>query len=512
MKVEKANFNVPMQQTQNASKLAHSLASASYTPNFGSKYKSEDIYNELMKYMPKKVKFMLKVKEWTGEVQNIIINSIGTGLIAPIFIKYNPLSDTDEDTRTYSAWRQPVSAVLAILTQVGATMPFNNKVKNMAHQGKLGQDYNMTPYMDDKYLQKLVKKQHPDYTKAQVKEAAALMKKEQLEELLKDLRTKNTVMFIEDGKPNKVPMNSKRYRETLLSTIESLIKDETEEQEKNANTKRTLRIKRSEYYRNNADKANAHLDSLDKIFDSGDIAQVKKELTSKLAEMKSKHADKELIKFTEEIFKLGEKSNDNKTINSMRAKVQRAKSYVHDYSAMTSKEQVIERVNRSIAGRVTDIDKTLKFFQKVKNAIEENKTVYEIEAMFTKEKMVNKRLEEKSIDFALKVAEQLKKQTKACLDGYKQVGGIFVSLATLFVSCPLLNWVYPRFMAAVFPNLSNGKHTKDTTSLIEQANSPVQQTTQNSNGNLLDKFKNTLSTASEKTIKQPAEQKKVEVK
>ena len=77
---------------------------------------------------------------------------------------------------------------------------------------------------------------------------------------------------------------------------------------------------------------------------------------------------------------------------------------------------------------------------------------------------------DKVLDFALKVADQLKKQTKSCIDGYKQVGGIFVSLATLFVSCPLLNWVYPRFMAAVFPNLSNGKHKKDTSNLIEQAN------------------------------------------
>ena len=471
MKVEKVNYNIPiMQEQQKLHTAGNNIVSARYNPNFSGKYNSEDIYKELMKYMPQKVKLMLKVKEWTGEVQNIIINSIGTGLIAPIFIKYNQLSKTDEDTRTYSAWRQPVSAFLAILTQVGATMPFNNKVKSMANQGKLGQDYNMTPYMDDKYLKKLAKKQHPDYTKAQIAEAAQKMKAEQLEELLKDLRTKNTVMFIEDGKPNKVPMDPKRFHETLLSTIEQMIKDESAEKDKNDNTKRNFRIRRSEYYRTHADKANAHLETLDRIFDSGDIEKVKKELASKISEMKSQREDKELIKFTEEIFKLGDKSNDNRTINSMRDKVQRAKGYVHDYSAMTNKDQVIERVNRSIEGRVTDIDKTLKFFNKVKEAIENNKTVYEIEQMFTKEKVVNKRLQEKSIDFALKVADQLKKQTKSCIDGYKQVGGIFVSLATLFVSCPLLNWVYPRFMAAVFPNLSNGKHKKDTSNLIEQAN------------------------------------------
>ena len=158
MKVEKVNYTIPTMQEQQKLQPSGSSISVQYNPNFSGKYNSEDIYKELMKYMPQKVKFMLKVKEWTGEVQNIIINSIGTGLIAPIFIKYNPLSKTDEDTRTYSAWRQPVSAALAILTQVGATMPFNNKVKSMANQGKLGQDYNMTPYMDDKYLKKVAKK------------------------------------------------------------------------------------------------------------------------------------------------------------------------------------------------------------------------------------------------------------------------------------------------------------------------------------------------------------------
>lgn len=465
MKVESVNFNL---QNAQSAQYTHKLAA----PNFTSKYHTEDIYNELMHYMPKSVKFMLKVKQWVGEVQNIVINSIGTGLIAPIFIKYNPLSKTDEDTRTYSAWRQPVSAVLAILTQVGATIPFNNKVKNMANQGKLGQDYNMTPFMDDKYLKKLIKKQHPDYTKAQVEERLNIVKKDQREELLKDLKTKNTVMFIEDGKPNKVPMTRERFKETLLSTIEDLIKEENDEKLKTDGTKRKLRTQRSEYYRTHVDKANAHLDALEEIFKSGDIIQVRKDLISKIGEMKSNHEDKELIKFTQEIFSIGNKSDDNKTINSMKDKVKRAKSYVHDYGLMTSKEQVIERVNRSIDGRITDIDLTLKFFDKVKKAIQDNKTVHEVEDMFDKEVKQNKRLQEKSIKFAEKVADQLKKQTKACLDGYKQVGGIFVSLVTLFISCPLLNWVYPRFMAAVFPNLSNGKHTKDTTNLIERASNP----------------------------------------
>ena len=167
MKVESVKFGINNQ--------AAKRQRVAYKPNFTALTTPKvdvNLKDEIKNFMPPIIKGMKRVTDNMGEVQNIIINALGTGLVAPIFIKWNPLSKTDEDTRTYSAWRQPVSAALAILTQVGATMPFNNKVKSMANQGKLGQDYNMTPYMDDKYLKKLAKKQHPDYTKAQVAETA----------------------------------------------------------------------------------------------------------------------------------------------------------------------------------------------------------------------------------------------------------------------------------------------------------------------------------------------------
>ena len=92
--------------------------------------------------MPSSQKIMNKLAKNMGEVQNIIFNSLGTGLVAPIFIKWNPLSKTDEDTRTYSAWRQPISAVLAVVTQAGITAPFNTLINNMSNSGYLGEKYN----------------------------------------------------------------------------------------------------------------------------------------------------------------------------------------------------------------------------------------------------------------------------------------------------------------------------------------------------------------------------------
>lgn len=89
----------------------------------------------LLDLMPGKIKMMVKMHEGMGEVQNQIINAVGTGLVAPVFIKYNPLSKTDEDTRTYTAWRQPVSAILAVGTQAAIVVPFNSLIKKMADIG-----------------------------------------------------------------------------------------------------------------------------------------------------------------------------------------------------------------------------------------------------------------------------------------------------------------------------------------------------------------------------------------
>ena len=135
---------------------------------FKGKYTAADVGKELDKYMPGKIRFMKKLSDGLGEVQNTIINAIGTGLIAPVFIKYNFLSDTDEDTRTYSAWRQPISAVLTVATQCAVVVPFNKVVAEMVNKGVLDDDYNRTAFKEGDALRKELKKQHPDYTKAQI--------------------------------------------------------------------------------------------------------------------------------------------------------------------------------------------------------------------------------------------------------------------------------------------------------------------------------------------------------
>ena len=50
----------------------------------------------IMNQMPSAIKRLISLKWVNGEAGGIIINALGTGLVAPIFIAFNPLSDKDE--------------------------------------------------------------------------------------------------------------------------------------------------------------------------------------------------------------------------------------------------------------------------------------------------------------------------------------------------------------------------------------------------------------------------------
>ena len=95
-------------------------------PNFTGAEYGKRILNELPH---SKALNKMKGMEWLkGEIGGILITALGTGLVAPIFIGYNPFvkppknatpeeKKENENTKLYTAMRQPISAVLAIIFQ-----------------------------------------------------------------------------------------------------------------------------------------------------------------------------------------------------------------------------------------------------------------------------------------------------------------------------------------------------------------------------------------------------------
>ena len=82
---------------------------------------------------------------------------------------------------------------------------------------------------------------------------------------------------------------------------------------------------------------------------------------------------------------------------------------------------------------------------------------------------IRKEIKTKNKEFADEVIKKLKDLTKSRIEGCKRIANLIVALAVLPVACSLLNWIYPRFMAAVFPNLSNKKHGNESQELVDKA-------------------------------------------
>ena len=115
----------------------------------------------------------MKSLEWLkGEIGGILITAMGTGLVAPIFIGFNPFVHASKDateeekkevnnTKMYTAMRQPISAVLAILFQAsvqkyidkGLDSIFNNK--NYSKKVRLNAD--QCELNTDTYIKGIVK-------------------------------------------------------------------------------------------------------------------------------------------------------------------------------------------------------------------------------------------------------------------------------------------------------------------------------------------------------------------
>ena len=97
---------------------------------------------EIDKEMSGFVKYLGKYKNRMGESQDIVVNAIGTGLVAPVFIKFNPLTDADEKTKTYSAIRQTAMTVIGVTLQTLITLPLVNKfLDKQLDKGALGDKF-----------------------------------------------------------------------------------------------------------------------------------------------------------------------------------------------------------------------------------------------------------------------------------------------------------------------------------------------------------------------------------
>lgn len=465
MNIDKVNLNIKNNRycSQGQSKIQNTQI------GFTSNIPQATIEKEINALNPSILRGINKLKNNIGEFQDICINALGTGLLAPIFIKYNPLSKTDEDTRTYSAWRQPISALLAIATQGLFTIPIVSKINSMANEGAMNLDCNKTPFKDKDYAIHLMKKLHPGLNKKQREALADEYIAKQDENLINTLRKDNTIYYTIKGKTEPIKISKEKYTEILNKTVDSMLEDEEKRLKVCKEIKLTKRVERSEFYRNNYATSKKLLDELEnKINSTDNIKEINKFLKNKHKQLKRAKADKQLLDLVTETLIHGTAGKDK-----MLEKVKKMQGHVEKYKGLKSKEQVINTVKESISQRISEHNDSIEFLNKVKKAIAENKTISEIEEMFKlkikEAKDTNKEFRLSDKIFSKEVANKLKELTKKHIDGVKRIATLAGALIILPISCELLNWVYPRFMDIAFPKLSSKKHNNESKELVDKA-------------------------------------------
>ena len=431
--------------------------------NFGKGVPISSITSGIDEYMPKGIKEMQKVSDNLGEVSTTLINAAGTGIVAPIFIKYNPLSKSDQDTRTYSALRQPVSAVLAIVSQLGAIIPFNRAMNNGFNLGMLSDKYNTSAFQDDKFIERQVKKNNPNFTKEQIKDEVKRIKDAQSKELLENIRDNNTIKIQKYGKDGKFDIDKKVFDSAVNDSIDDLIDSEIKEKSRLINEKRVNRIKRSEFYRTHNKQTLDYMTEIEEILKKEDINEIRKALKEKSKSLPKEQNELKLI--TEEILGLSQgtvKESEKKTvIDAMSVKVNKVKKFANIYGKKQSLTEVEKAVDESLKNRLAETDSNITFFKELKEKITGGAKVADIQSMIENRASSNETFAKKGINFIQNVAESAKNRAKGSTRCIKQIGGVGIGLLMLPITCSLLNIVYPVFMDKFFPELSNKKKAKN---------------------------------------------------
>lgn len=465
----------------------------------------------LLDIMPGKIKKMVKIHEGMGEVQNQLINATGTGLVAPLFIKYNPLSDTDENTRTYTAWRQPVSAVLAVATQAAIVVPFNKIIKHAADIGYFSTRYNSSLFPSDDYLKKEIKELNPGkkYTKQEMKDAIEAHKNANYDKKLINMIEQDKIVFnTSNGKTaSTLEMPAQEFKKLFTETIDNIIQSESAEKVKVIQRKLPQKIERGIFFHNNPDEAKSVLQRLrsnvTQIYNQTDFAttpnqiaeankKFNKDCKALIKELKTeikkdsskKSVNTELIKIIKEI-KDKNTGNDSSALRVLGEKIDKMIESVNTMQSKKSTQEIMEYVNEVIYRRTNAIDETIEALTKIKTRLETSGiTVKEaqqiiddtieasrnsVRAKLTDNgigeadlkksiewvESVGTRLSEKAKSISKCIGDQLKKHAKSNIDGLKRWTGLGVSLAILPATCWMLNKIYPWFMDKAFPNLSN---------------------------------------------------------
>lgn len=456
--------------------------------------------DQIMESLPQKkvIKYMKSLEWLKGEIGGILITALGTGLVAPIFIGFNPFvkapknatpeqKEENKNTKLYTAMRQPISAVLAILFQAsvqkyidkGLDFVFNNKnISKYARTNLDQQELNTKTFIQAKvkkemkqegiekpsWLSALFSKDAKDKRAAYVQEFDSRVKGVQDKQV--DAIAKK---FEETGKIN-VGERHLDY-ESTARLVNKQIDDYIEDA-------RALQ-KSPEAIAKYLDRAEMLIHNEDQLKDI--FRKVSKDnVTSAIQDALTKEQKLEVKKQNPEVQVLLQEILDRPEdlrYSRVQRTLQRIKTIKDmcngEFSRDAYRTAMLER-NKVLTERIVEL--TGAKIQNMKGATEQTiKSAIDSvvkQCNFEDVDGITKSVLMDTDTFNHRLGDLTKKVYKDITKGYKKlvennykswnqftkIGvGVFI---TLPITCTALNWVYPRFMDIFFPSLAGAKDKK----------------------------------------------------
>ncbi len=452
--------------------------SGSYNVNFAQKMPLSD---RIMDGLPdKKLIKMMKSWEWLkGEIGGILITAIGTGVVAPWPIAYNPFVKAPKDateqekidlenTKKYTALRQPISAILAILFQVSALKPIDkvldivfNKPEWANERFNVGIHVNQSVINGKSYIEKLAKQK--------IKNENPSLKGKEYDELLSATKSE-----IESSQVNKVAENFKKTGKIMIGekaldnkSLAELINRQIEEY---INDAKALKIDNEKlaYYSERAKILIGNEAHLKEMFK--DAPNDKSKITDFVKNLYAKEKNPDVKMLLEEIL---ERPSDIQYSRITRTldRIQNIKNmcggeytYEKYFDAMSTRNTKLDNIitdlmhikivkpklasNAQINESMKKVIETCRFDKsdKLMNTILHDTNTFN----FDKEKLSNKVYKD--------TAKQYKDFVRNHYKGLNQIIKILIGVCiTLPITCNVLNWVYPKVMDKFFPKLAGAK-------------------------------------------------------
>lgn len=464
-------------------------------PNFtGAAEYGKRIIEEIPNSKPLK---KMKGMEWLkGEIGGILITALGTGLVAPIFIGYNPFvkppknatpeeKKENENTKLYTAMRQPISAALAIIFQAsvlkyidkGLDSVFNDKrFSSIAGLHVDQQELNTKTYIQSN-VRKAMKedgKTKPSMLRALFSSEARAERKAYTEEF--DSRVKGVQEAQLENVAQKFQATGKINIGDKHLDFESTANLVNEQIDAYIADARALQ-KSDEAIAKYLDRAELLISNEDKLKNM--FAGVSKEnVTADIQKLLVNEKDNEGIRtILQEILDRPQELQYSRVQRTLQ-RINCIKKMCKDVgdgtpSRANYREALLDR-NKVLSDRIVEL--TGAKIGDIKNAKSED-VVASIQKMakqcnFEDVDGIAKSVLCDTDTFGKDLGAVTKKIYKDIAKGYKTLVensykgvnqftkiGVGV-LVTLPITCTALNWVYPRFMDLFFPELSGAKEAK----------------------------------------------------